>query len=324
VNAALGACGAVMLAAIAVRVLGSRPAALSVGIAAAAHPAFLWLSSDVQSEPLFMVLLLGAGFLLLVAVDRPSSGMALASGGALGFAALTRPSALALFPFLAAPLFDRTFPRRIRAALAGSALLGAVLVLAPWTIRNAVVHRAFLPVDDAAGFVFLQGNGPNAASYYRLRGAPEYRAWLASFELEVGTGFRSIPGAADPNPGRRSAAFRAEAVRWIRSHPREEIRLLFRKAGDWLRPSPSSFVWGPGVRIVIGTEYALLYALAAIGLATAARRGVAFFAVAVLAVTMATHVVLQVVWRYRMPYWDPILLVYAVGGMRRLAARRAA
>jgi hypothetical protein len=313
-----------MLAAIAVRVLGGRRAALGAGLAAAAHPAFLWLSSGVQSEPLFMVLLLGTGFLLLVAVDRPSSGMALASGGALGLAALTRPSALALFPFLAAPLFDRAFPPRIRAALAGSAFVGAVLVLAPWTIRNAIVHRAFLPVDDAAGFVFLQGNGPNAASYYRLHDAREYEAWLGAFGTEARTGFRSIPGASDPNPGRRSAAFLAEARRWIRSHPREEVWLLARKAGDWLRPWPSRFVRGPGVRFVVGAEYTLLCALAAVGFATASRPGVALFCGAVLVVTMATHVVFEVVWRYRMPYWDPILLLYAAGGIRRLAVRRAA
>jgi len=29
---------------------------------------------------------------------------------------------------------------------------------------------------------------------------------------------------------------------------------------------------------------------------------------------MALHVALEVVWRYRMPYWDPILILYAVFG----------
>ena len=37
---------------------------------------------------------------------------------------------------------------------------------------------------------------------------------------------------------------------------------------------------------------------------------------AVLLVTMAVHVALIVVWRYRIPYWDPVLLLYAVSGAR--------
>ena len=48
--------------------------------------------------------------LLLTAVDRPSSNLALLSGGVLALAALTRPSALALAALLSAPLFDRDYP----------------------------------------------------------------------------------------------------------------------------------------------------------------------------------------------------------------------
>ncbi len=34
----------------------------------------------------------------------------------------------------------------------------------------------------------------------------------------------------------------------------------------------------------------------------------------VLAVSMVAHVVLLVIWRYHMPYWDPILILYAIPG----------
>jgi hypothetical protein len=74
----------------------------------------------------------------------------------------------------------------------------------------------------------------------------------------------------------------------------------------------------------VGAEYILLYALAAAGLATAPRRGSSLLCVAVLGVSMAAHVALEVVWRYRMPYWDPILLLYAGEGARRLLPRRTA
>jgi carbon starvation protein len=37
----------------------------------------------------------------------------------------------------------------------------------------------------------------------------------------------------------------------------------------------------------------------------------------ILVVSMAAHVVLQVVWRYRLPYWDPVLLLYGTFGAWR-------
>jgi hypothetical protein len=41
------------------------------------------------------------------------------------------------------------------------------------------------------------------------------------------------------------------------------------------------------------------------------------FCLAVLVLSMAAHVALQVVWRYRVPYWDPILLLYGTFGAAR-------
>jgi hypothetical protein len=40
--------------------------------------------------------------------------------------------------------------------------------------------------------------------------------------------------------------------------------------------------------------------------------------VLLLAATMAAHVILQVVWRYRAPYWDPVLILYSVFAAARV------
>ena len=66
--------------------------------------------------------------------------------------------------------------------------------------------------------------------------------------------------------------------------------------------------------LAVGAFYVLLYALAARGLAIAPRRRASLFALAFLAVTMAVHVATVVAWRYRVPYWDPVLLLYGVFG----------
>ncbi|HEY6065163.1 MAG TPA: hypothetical protein VIY96_03350, partial [Thermoanaerobaculia bacterium] len=64
-NAVLGGLAAVLLAVIAARLFRRRTIAIGVGAAAALDPSLVMISSDVQSEPLFLVLLLSAGFLLL-------------------------------------------------------------------------------------------------------------------------------------------------------------------------------------------------------------------------------------------------------------------
>ncbi len=72
-----------------------------------------------------------AVFLLLLAASlrRPSSGLAVAAGGLLGLAALGRPLFFALAPLAAAALFDRRYPARVRASLAGSAAFGLLVAV---------------------------------------------------------------------------------------------------------------------------------------------------------------------------------------------------
>jgi len=49
---------------------------------------------------------------------------------------------------------------------------------------------------------------------------------------------------------------------------------------------------------------------------------VAVFSIAFLFVTMAVHVAIIVVWRYRVPYWDPVLLLYGVFGAAAVVGMR--
>src|SRR5262249_54045097 len=135
---------------------------------------------DVESEALFLLLLLAAGFLLLAAVDRPSSNLAVAAGLIAALAALTRPTGLLLGAFLFAPLGDRRYPMRARWHLAGSALLGFLLAVSPWTLRNFLVFRELLPINDAAGCTFYQGNSDWAVRFSEIRTPAEYDAWARS------------------------------------------------------------------------------------------------------------------------------------------------
>jgi 4-amino-4-deoxy-L-arabinose transferase-like glycosyltransferase len=325
-NAALGALAAVALASLSARIFRRRRVALATGVAAAVHPGFVLLSTDIQSEPLFLVLLLAAGWLLLVSTDRPSSNLALLAGAALALAALTRPSALFLAPLLAAPLLDRRYPVRVRSHLAASALLGFLLTLAPWTLRNAVVYRELVPVNDAGGSAFYQGNSDWIVRFYKLKSAGEYRDWSAAMFADLERQTRAIEAAAPRSPSAKSRYFFRRTLEERRGDPAGWANLLLHKTWDWLRPYPNPLFWPAWIVWSVGVFYTTLTLLAAVGLAAPCRPGVRVFSLAVLLITMAVHVAIIVVWRYRVPYWDPVLLLYGVFGAFLLAeglARRA-
>jgi 4-amino-4-deoxy-L-arabinose transferase-like glycosyltransferase len=316
-NAVLGAITVVLLAVLSARLFRRRGVAIATGAAAAVFPSFVLLSTDVQSEPLFLLFLVLSGLFLLVAFDRASSRAALAAGAALGLAALTRPTVLALAPLLVGLLFDRRHPRRTARRLAGTALAGLLLCLAPWTLRNALRFHELIPISDAGGVSFYAGNSRWTRSFYRVRSQQEYLRWLEDFDRDLKAHLARFDDEGKRSPGQRSAAFAHLGIEESRADPAGSARLLAMKAWHWVRPYPTPWFWPPAVVAGIGALYVSLYVLAARGLRRAPRRGATAFCIGALALSMAAHVLLQVVWRYRVPYWDPILLLYGVFGASR-------
>ncbi len=316
-NALLGAVSAVLLAALSARIFGRRGIALATGVAAAVFPSLVLLATDVQSEPLFMVFFLLAGLFLLAAADRASPGAALAAGAALGLAALTRPSALALAPLLAAFLLDRRIARRPALGLTAAALAGLVLCLAPWTLRNAVRFHELIPISDAGGVSLYAGNSAWTRSFYRVRTREEYLRWLDDFDRDLKTHLAQFDAQGKTSPATRSAAYARLGIDESLANPAASARLMALKAWHWVRPYPTPWYWPAPVVAAVGVLYVGLYVLTARGLIRAPRRGVTVFCLAVLVLSMAAHVALQVVWRYRVPYWDPVLLLYGTFGAAR-------
>jgi 4-amino-4-deoxy-L-arabinose transferase-like glycosyltransferase len=315
-TAVAGSLVPLLLAALSARIFRRRGVAIASGLLAAVHPPFVLASSEIQSEPLFTLLLLAAGFLLLAAADRPSSNLAVLAGAALGLAALTRSTGLALAPLLLAPLLDRRWPGRARAHLGGSALLGFAIALSPWIARNAVVFHELILSSDAGGFALYSGNTRWTRQYYELRNRDQYFAWQSDLDRDVRQRLEELERRAGRrlSPHERSAGFRDLAIAEVRADPAAAIRLLLTKAWHWIRPYPTPWFWSAKIVAATTAIYVALFVLAVRGIALAERRGIAQFCFGVLALSMAVHVVVIVVWRYRMAYWDPILILYAVPG----------
>ena len=320
-GAAAGALAPLLTAALAARLLRRRGLALAAGYAAALDPSLVYLSADIQSETIFVPLLLAAGFLLLAAVDRPSTNLSLAAGLLLAAAALTRPSALALGVLLLAPLFDRRWPIRARAHLAAAALFGFGLGLAPWTARNVLRYHELIPVSDSAGATFYDGNSPWTLRLYRAGSREELERLLGEMDAHKRAHMAGLPPAVAASPSALSRSFLRLGLAELAAEPSMALRLYARKLWEWLRPYPSPLYWPAPVVWGVGIYHALLFALAAAGLAAAQRRGAALFTAVYLAVTMLTHVAFLVVWRYRTPHWNPVLLIYATAAAGDRLAR---
>lgn len=148
--------------------LGAR-VGLGAAVVAALYPDFVWFSVHFWSETLFIVLLWWGIERVLHAGSTGSRRAAALAGVCWGLSTLTRELALYLAPFAAAWLVrDWLFRRRARSPalsrrvpgwmLAGVFALALVLTLAPWTVRNAIVFHAFIPVSTMGGSNLWQGN----------------------------------------------------------------------------------------------------------------------------------------------------------------------
>jgi hypothetical protein len=88
-----------------------------------------------------------------------SARLALLAGALLGVAALTREFVLWFAPLAALWIARSGGWSRPRARLALLVLAGTVLAVLPWTVRNAFVHRAFVPIStNTATPLFLDNN----------------------------------------------------------------------------------------------------------------------------------------------------------------------
>lgn len=133
-----------------------RGAGLVAAAMTAVFPPLALLSTELFNETLFIPLALGA---VLCATRYKDSGLlrwALLTGALAGAALLTRNAGLALLAplLLALWLAGR---RRGRPLLAPAVMLAVVvLLIAPWTVRNAVEFGRFIPIAASSG-VTLSG-----------------------------------------------------------------------------------------------------------------------------------------------------------------------
>jgi 4-amino-4-deoxy-L-arabinose transferase-like glycosyltransferase len=214
VEALLGVAGIVLLTWMAFHLLGRR-AALVAATLAAVYPPLVVYSTALLSEAIFVPLELAAVVASLQARDGQghANRWTVAAGVLVGLGILARPSSFVLLLPLAALLGGRGSWRTLGAWARPALLLAAaVVVIAPWLVRNEVVMHAPVPISDIDAFnlagVYNADSG-NAPYPYRYQFRPP-------------TGVRSMASLfTNPRLGEvaLSDKLRGQALTYLRHHP---------------------------------------------------------------------------------------------------------
>jgi hypothetical protein len=137
-----------------------HPAAgVLTALMAAVYPSYVWSSSLILTEVLFLTVLSVFLYVQVCIMEENRTVHHLTGGGLLGLLVLIRPNALplAVVPYLFLWYRNRKLP--IRQGLLGLAVFAAVM--SPWWVRNWLTFHQFIPIARGeAGNPFLGGTDP--------------------------------------------------------------------------------------------------------------------------------------------------------------------
>ena len=195
---------------IARKCFGNGVALLSAAIYSV-WPTAIVYATELGSETQYTLLFACFVWLALEFAERKGWRWAIAAGVVLGLAMSTRGNAV-LMVGLVIPWAVWQFRKSLGLMLRGvSIAFVALLVLAPWTLRNYEVFHAIIPFETGGGDVLLGSynrivaDDPSAYGYwiYPTTELPEYRSQIVAPNDEL----------------QRDHVERQLAIAWIRSHP---------------------------------------------------------------------------------------------------------
>ena len=316
-NAIVGAVTVVLLMLLVERVVDRRTAILAGAMLTVLPGPILWtdvLVTETLYTAMFVLMM------LVLAHATPSWGWMAAIGAVIGLGALVRGEALTwgLLPIV---LFWRELPRIELVKRIAAAAAVAVVCLLPWTIRNAIVMDAFVPVATNASATLWSGHHEGATGGQTY--PPE------EFYLQ----FDQEPPLRELQSG---AALRREALEYMVTNPVHELQLIPLKlihlnrgdsyALDWVNAAPGAAPIAPinveriGVLADVG-----YYGLLTLFLLGAVVLGRPFWGTRmgrVIAASFLTGLFLYGFlyygnYRYRLPY-EPLMVLVAATFLVRL------
>jgi 4-amino-4-deoxy-L-arabinose transferase-like glycosyltransferase len=295
-----------LVALIGLQVWGRRVALLAAALAAV-NPPLILVGGSLLSEPLFVVLVLGAVAVALRSRTSRRRVLWAASAGVLvGLAALTKSTGVFLLLVLVPAV--ALWPRRPWPAVA--LVLATAVTIAPWTVRNEVRLHAFIPVSNQLGS-WLAGT-------YNAQARSDFRHPAASQ-----THVRTFAGLGKLPEVERQRELTRRALAYIAHHPdyvpvvlaRNTQRMLNLEDSRWWRVQGDSISLPRWSADAGAYGFFAFAALAVLGAMTAAAHRAPRWLWLVPLVLFASVIVAGSEVRYRAPV-EPFVILLAALALR--------
>jgi len=213
--------------------LVSKRVAVIAGVLAALSPQLAYNSLLLLPDSLSVLPILVAAYLVVRARVTTGSWIKLATAGAmLGVSCWFRPNGL-LLPLFFAAFSPIVFKRGMRVRMIVLLIAGAVILIAPLTIRNIAVFDRFIPISLGSGVTFLEG----IADYDSDGKTGLKRTDVEVLQEEARVFNRSDYAGSLYNPDgiQRERARVALGIHVIRSRPFWFLGVMIRRAASMLR-----------------------------------------------------------------------------------------
>jgi 4-amino-4-deoxy-L-arabinose transferase-like glycosyltransferase len=298
--------------------LWSRPAAVLTAGVCAVHPVAIWYTGRIWIETMSMFLFTAIMAGTLYFTLKPSVKRALVLGVILGASALCKSTFL---PYAALAPFCLWLLKRDRARFGLSAIsfAFAILIVAPWTIRNWKVTGQFIPVHTRMGYNLEVGD--EIADHIRTSPLALCGVWDAAIEV-VNQKIAVMP--EDLQRYQRELWLNSELMKVSMERYRRHPAFMLKKiaVNAWLFWTLGATV---GRTIGIGAMMLMLVLLMVISSFVVRRRGgmrgIMGVHLAFILVYYGMHLPVEAIARYSVVL-VPAMIMYGIGPITQLILDR--
>lgn len=204
---------------------GKRISLLSAGASLLYWPLQMY-SGILLSETVFLFLLSLGVYIFLKALDMQKLLLFAAAGVVFGLSTLTRSINMLLL-FVLPVVYFLYYRKNFKKLFINSLvyILAFIAVISPWTIRNYIIYKEFIPVDTLGGINLYIGNNERSSGFF---------VSLSQEELKEAVQKYTKKGRQGENVAVNDKNLREAALTYIKAHPFRFIRLTLWRASLFL------------------------------------------------------------------------------------------
>lgn len=301
---------------LSILLFNNKLAALISSISGAIYPVFLFQIIDIRTEPLFMFFIITSLYLFIKSIKVDRSKFCILSGIFFGLSSLTRPSALIIIPLICASYIfikKKIFPLLFF-------IIGNAITLFPWSLYNYIKYKEIIIVNNAFGYNFWRGSDPEMYEISKIKDPKEFLLASREFEENYSKKYIDEVNKKAKSPMERSKEWFKLGFKNIKEYPEIYTKYTIKKAINFFRLWLNPQEYGKKKAILSALIIFPLYLLGFIGLINYRYNEKLLFNFIIMyfIIIWISHIPFQVVIRFRIPFFDPLLIVFAGNALYKI------